>query len=79
MKIEDIPTAMDEFYRLVQTKPSTDAPEVMIRLAATMPDDVAITALARLLTIVHARAEHDRARLRLYREQGGRAVENPHA
>ena len=60
--ISDIPTAMDEFYQVVKSTASTEAPEAMIRLAGTMPHDVAVSALARLLVISHARGEFDRAR-----------------
>lgn len=62
-KIEDIPTAMDEFYDIVNEQDPVDAPDRLVRAAGAMDATVAITALARLLTIVHARGKHDRARL----------------
>ena len=60
--INDIPTAMDEFYQVVKSASSTDAPDAIVRLAGNMPHDVAITALARLFVISHTRGEFDRAR-----------------
>ena len=62
-KIEDIPTAMDEFYDIVNKHGPVDASDRLVRVAGAMDATVAITALARLLTIVHARGKHDRARL----------------
>lgn len=60
--INDIPAAMDEFYQVVKSTSSTDAPEAIVRVAGNMPHDVAIIALARLFVISHVRGEFDRAR-----------------
>lgn len=59
---KDIPTAMDEFYMIICTTPSTDAPDKLTRFAATLPHDVAVTALARLLVLTHARGRYDQAK-----------------
>lgn len=68
--INDIPTAMDEFYQVVKSASSTDAPDAIARLAGNMPHDVAITALARLFVISHVRGEFDRARALTARGDG---------
>ena len=54
-----IPDAIESFHGMAKTMPSTDAPDAIIRHAATMPHDVAITALARLFVLTHARKKHD--------------------
>lgn len=59
---KSIPEIMDEFYQLVNTVPSTDAPDALVKFAATVPNDVAMTALARLLVLTHTRARYDQAR-----------------
>lgn len=59
---KDIPATMDEFYNLINTTPSTDASDKLVRIAATLPHDVAVTALARLLVLTHARARYDQAK-----------------
>jgi len=59
----DIPTAMDEFHSIFGSAPVTEAPDRMIRLAATMPADVSITALARLYVVSSAHARHAEAQL----------------
>ena len=68
MAIDTVFEAMEEFDRVVKSYPSTDAPDRMVRLAGCMPADVAITALARLFTIVHTRGEYDRAKLARLRD-----------
>ena len=68
--INDIPTAMDEFYQVVKSASSTDAPDVIVRLAGGMPHNVAITALARLFVISHTWGEFDRARALAARGDG---------
>ena len=67
---KSIPTAMDEFYRLVNSVPSTEAAEKLTRLAATMPLDIAISALARLYVVAAAHARHAEARLAAFSPAG---------
>lgn len=69
--IEDIPTAMEEFHRIVKAYPSTDAADAMLRAAGDMPDAVALSALARLYVITHTRGEFDRARAAGLEKGGG--------
>jgi hypothetical protein len=57
-----IPEAMDEFFNIVNTNPSTDAADLLVRGAGAMPADVAVTALARLYVLTAARARFDQAR-----------------
>ena len=59
----DIPTAMDDFYRLVNAAPATEAADRLARMAATMPADISITALARLYVVAAARVRHVEAKL----------------
>lgn len=61
--IQDIPTAIDEFYNLLNAAQPTDAPDKLVRAASIMPNDIAVTALARLLTLIHARERYNQARI----------------
>lgn len=50
----DVSYAMDKFYELIKSLPSTDAGESLTRFASTMPINVAIPALAHLCVILSA-------------------------
>lgn len=65
----NIPGTMDEFYRLVDSVPATEAADKLTRLAAAMPADVSIPALSRLYVVAAARARHAEARLAAAREE----------
>ena len=50
----DVSYAMDKFYELIKSLPSTEAGESLARFASTMPTNVAIPALAHLCVILSA-------------------------
>ena len=54
---------MDEFRLLVNSKPSTEAAEALIRLAGTVPAGMAITAMARLYVLTETRARFEQAKM----------------
>jgi hypothetical protein len=60
---KNINQIMDKMQLLVNSAPAHEASEKLVRFAACMPLDIAITALSRLYVITETRARHDRAKL----------------
>ena len=57
-------TLMDDFYRILTTRPIEDSPLLLSRRAGMAPSNaLAIEAFARLLVVEHARRRHTEAQL----------------
>ena len=55
---KSICNAMDEFYRLVNSLPPTEASDALSRFAATKPIEVSIQALSRLYVLTFIQVQY---------------------